>query len=147
MEQNGLGQVRRGMTVVDTEGTEVGKVELLQAADPDATTPPEPEPRAGEAGAPMTTPPTMPGAAPGGVMGSIPGSGGLLNAGAAPPPAVEEPYVPPTEAERLRRLGYLKVDSKGIFARDVYVSADQIHDVTGDVVTLSVAKADLEKEN
>jgi hypothetical protein len=53
------------------------------------------------------------------------------------------PNLQPPFADRLLRIGYLKVDRKGLFARDVYVAAseiDQVEDdpVKGDKVVLSL---------
>jgi len=50
------------------------------------------------------------------------------------------PDVPRPFASRLLLTGYLKVDRKGLFARDAYVSATEIDAVEGDTVRLNVSK-------
>lgn len=50
----------------------------------------------------------------------------------------DEPHVPRELAEHLLRIGYVKVDRKGLFSRDVYVAADQLDRVEGGIVHLSV---------
>ena len=44
------------------------------------------------------------------------------------------PNVPPPFADRLLRIGYVKVDRKGLFARDVYAAASEIDRVENDPV-------------
>jgi len=51
---------------------------------------------------------------------------------------VEKPQLPPPLAERLLRTGFLKVDRKGLFRRDVYAGADQIAKVDNGTVHLAV---------
>jgi hypothetical protein len=46
----------------------------------------------------------------------------------------KKPAVAPPFADRLVRIGYLKVDRKGLFARDVYVAATEIDHVEEDAV-------------
>jgi hypothetical protein len=50
------------------------------------------------------------------------------------------PDVPSPFAARLLLTGYLKVDRKGIFARDAYVSATEIDRVEDNTVHLNVSK-------
>jgi hypothetical protein len=52
----------------------------------------------------------------------------------------DEPHVSRELAEHLLRIGYVKVDRKGLclFSRDVYVAADQLDRVEGGIVHLSV---------
>jgi hypothetical protein len=50
------------------------------------------------------------------------------------------PDLPRELAERLLRTGYLRVDRKGFFAKDAYVSATDIDRVEGDTVYLDVDK-------
>ncbi|MCL3862461.1 hypothetical protein [Actinotalea sp. K2] len=48
---------------------------------------------------------------------------------------------PPAGArERLLRVGYLRINAKGLFAGDRWAAGDEITDVTDDVVHLSVTK-------
>jgi hypothetical protein len=50
------------------------------------------------------------------------------------------PDVPQPFAARLLRTGYLKVDRKGLFARDAYVSATEVDEVEDNTVRLNVSK-------
>jgi hypothetical protein len=50
------------------------------------------------------------------------------------------PKLPRELAERLLRTGYLRVDRRGFFAKDAYVSATDIDRVVGDTVHLDVDK-------
>ena len=51
--------------------------------------------------------------------------------------------MPPDEAARLVRLGFFKVDAKGIFAGDLYVAADEVATVREDTVYLTKTKDEL----
>jgi hypothetical protein len=51
---------------------------------------------------------------------------------------LDEPYLPAPFADRLLRIGFLKVDRKGLFTRNVYVAATEIDRVDDDTVVLSV---------
>lgn len=106
-------QVTEGMRVIDADGEEVGVVDIVRLSDPDAVTV----------------------QAPVGAAGSL---SDLLGE-----TAVEEPEVPADAAARLLRGGYLKVDGEEPFDVAVYVEADQIADVSDDVVQLSVGTDDL----
>lgn len=53
--------------------------------------------------------------------------------------------LPRHEAERLLRLGYIEVEHKGLFAGDVFVSAEEIESVEQDTVRLSVPADDLNR--
>lgn len=54
-----------------------------------------------------------------------------------------DPTLPDAEAARLLRLGYVRVDSSGLFSGDTYVGADQIAGVTDETVRLTVSKTSL----
>ena len=56
-----------------------------------------------------------------------------------------EDRVPEPLRERLRRHGFMRIDSTGLFAADRYVMSDQIADVSGDHVTLRVTRDELIK--
>ena len=84
-------KVLEGMPVRDSQGSEIGKVELVKM---------------GELGAVTTVGKDV----------------------------AEKPALPPPFADRLVRIGYLKVDRKGLFARDVYVAATEIDHVEEDAV-------------
>lgn len=113
-----IARVVPGMTVVDSTGAEVGKVELVKMGDPGAVT------------------------AEGQDLGENRGLVGAIGDSVWG----EEPKVPASVAARLVRLGYLKVDGKGLFDTDRYVASDEIAEVTEDTVTLSVPRDQLTKE-
>jgi hypothetical protein len=102
--------VRSGMRVVDSTGREIGTVERIMMGDPRGLTPKGQA--VGEAESFLDH-----------VVQSVSGP---------------EPDVPPALAARLVRLGYVKVDGKGLVDTDRYVAADEIADVREDVVHLSV---------
>jgi hypothetical protein len=54
-----------------------------------------------------------------------------------------EPRMPSELASQLVRVGFVKVDGKGILGRDVYVAAVQVKDVVDDVVHLGVSQTEL----
>jgi hypothetical protein len=58
---------------------------------------------------------------------------------------VAEDPVPEPLRERLRRHGFVKIDSSGLFAADRYVTPDQIAEVSGDRITLRVTRDELIK--
>ncbi|WP_460463897.1 hypothetical protein [Arthrobacter pigmenti] len=45
--------------------------------------------------------------------------------------------------ERLLRLGYIKIDSKGLFKADCYAGADRLARVEDDVVHLNIDSSEL----
>ncbi len=51
---------------------------------------------------------------------------------------LDEPHLPPPFADRLLRIGFIKVNRKGLFSRDVYVAATEIDRVNDDTVVLAV---------
>ncbi|TCO42465.1 hypothetical protein EV646_11387 [Kribbella antiqua] len=113
-------KVREDMRVVDQTGTELGRVELVKMGDADAVT------TAGQQGEHPE----------GGLVGVL---GRLIGGG--------EPDVPEPLAARLLRKGFVKVDSKGVLDRDIYVAADQIARVSGDDVHLNVSQQALIDEH
>lgn len=149
-----ISSVREGMSVVDSEGSEIGTIELVKIADPEATTAQgqqEPTETPGPPVGPGSPPPFgtsgVPGGVPGGAASGMPGVTGVPATPAAFPTGDNEPDLPAPLAERLLREGYVKIDSKGLFRRDLYVGANQIGQVDGDVVHLSVPRSDLAKES
>jgi hypothetical protein len=56
-----------------------------------------------------------------------------------------EDRVPEPIRERLRRHGFMRIDSAGLFAADRYVMPEQIAGVSGDRVTLRVTRDELIK--
>jgi hypothetical protein len=111
-----IAQVNPGMRVVDRAGEEVGEVVTVRTGDPNAVTAQEP--------------PTGHGV----LSGKVPHPDGHHHRRDGD----DEPDVPADLAARLLRVGYLTVDARGLFARDVYVSADEIARVRDDVVELAV---------
>jgi hypothetical protein len=59
---------------------------------------------------------------------------------------LNEPQLPRPFAERLLRVGFVKVDRKGLFASDAYVAPNEIERVDGETVHLSVRQDMLLKE-
>lgn len=114
MDMDAMREVREGMRVLDSAGEDVGTVDELKMGDPVAET--------GE-GQDI------------GTGSGLTGSGGrIFGTGESP--------VPRQQAERMSRLGYIKVDGKGLRS-DFYVAGDQIDRVTDDVVQLTVERAEL----
>ena len=112
--------VREGMTVVDSTGEKVGKVEGLKMGDPGAAT---------EAG------------------NELQDTGFLGNVAEAVFGDEREPDVPGPARARLLRSGYIKVDGGFLIETDRYVTPDMISSVDGDTVRLRVPKEQLVKES
>jgi hypothetical protein len=100
-------QVREGMHVVTPDGKKVGKVEDLKMGDPEAVTSDG-----------QTDPAT------GGLTGTV------INDFA------ETSGLPRHTAERLLRLGYVKVDRSGLFTGHAYLASDELDRVEGDTLWL-----------
>ena len=110
-------QVREGMHVVATDGKKIGKVEDLKMGDPEAVTSDG-----------QTDPET------GGLMGSV------INGFA------ESSNLPHHTAERLLRIGYVKVDRSGFLTGHAYFAADELDRVEGDTLWLmEIRHADQEE--
>lgn len=141
-----IGEIREGMDVRDLNGHKVGTVGLIRPGDreADTTQSQQPDTAAAEAAAVPAVAPVAP-AGPlgtaGGPMAAPAGIFALGQAGAA------EPDVPPSLAERLIRAGFIKVSTKGLFKRDVYVPADQISGVEADQVFIDLESDELIKES
>src|SRR6185312_16529810 len=112
-QQATISRITTGMSVIDSAGTEVGTVDLVQRGDPNAVT--------------VQTPTADPGSS----------LDELIEA-----TAVEEPDVPADLAARLLHTGYLKVSTDSPVGA-VYVPADRIAAVAEGRVRLSVGVADL----
>jgi hypothetical protein len=100
-------QVREGMHVVASDGKKIGKVEDLKMGDPEAVT------SDGQ---------------------TDPDTGGLVN-------TVIDGFavtskLPRHDAERLLRMGYVKVDRSGLLAGHAYFASDELDRVEGDTVWL-----------
>ncbi|SDQ63191.1 hypothetical protein [Quadrisphaera sp. DSM 44207] len=104
-----MDQVRVGMRVIDSTGADVGTVDDLKAGDPEALT------SAGQ---------------------EVDPGGGLLEDVARA--FGSGPRVHPQAAERMLRVGYVRVDRSGVLSGHGYVEADRIRAVEGDAVHLSV---------
>ncbi|OZM77208.1 hypothetical protein [Pseudonocardia sp. MH-G8] len=111
--EDALADVHEGMRVVDSAGADVGTVELVKVGDPEAVT-----------GQGQST--------PGGLVEDLQEAFGG-----------GEPQVPAQFAAQLMRVGFVKVDGKGLLDRDTYVPADQVASVTAGAVHLTVPGADL----
>ena len=100
-------QVRDGMHVVGSDGKKVGKVEDFKEGDPDAVT------------------------ADGEMNPETDGvTDGPIDAFAS------EANLHSHEAERLLRIGYVKIDRKGFFAGHAYLGSDELDRVEGDTLWL-----------
>jgi hypothetical protein len=115
-------RITEGMTVVDLAGETVGKVEYVQFGDPQAVT---------TEGNDLERP-----------GGGVIGEAAMAVFGDEREPDVDEPL-----RTQLLRYGFIKVDGPGLFSKDRYVRADLIGNVSDDVVTLKVGKADLPRED
>ncbi|GGM20543.1 MULTISPECIES: hypothetical protein [Micromonospora] len=117
-QQATISRVTTGMRVIDSTGTEIGTVDLVQRGDPNAVTV-------------QGTPNADPGSSLDELIEST---------------TVEEPDVPADLAARLLHSGYLKVSTDLVPTGAVYVLADRIATVTADGVRLAVPAADLPPE-
>lgn len=104
-------QVREGMLVVEPDGKKVGIVEDFKMGDPDAVT------------ADGQTDPETDGIR----MGPI---GEFAN----------ETKLPRHFAERLLRIGYVKIDRSGLLAGHTYIGSDELDRVEGDTLWLKAAE-------
>jgi hypothetical protein len=100
-------QVYEGMHVVAPDGKKVGKVGDLKMGDPEAVTSDG-----------QTDPET------GGLVG------GVIDEFA------RSSRLPRHAAERLLRVGYVKIDRSGLFAGHTYLASDELDRVEGDTLWL-----------
>jgi hypothetical protein len=117
--QGPIAQVHEGMDVVDASGDKIGTVEMVKMGDPQAPT----------IGAGADTYESM------------------TDRSATVFGWDKEPDLPPQLAAHLLRVGFIKIDSTGLFAKDRYVAADRIASVSTDAIRLTVNKDDLAKES
>ncbi len=151
-----LTNVAEGYRVVDANGDEIGKVREVRSGDAGAATTGGADDGYDE-GADQSTQSTVGVAAiPTGVGA---GTGGTAT-GAGIPAVIasdqvddqagvygdDEPNVDEPAYTRLRRMGFIKVDSKGWFTSDRYAGADQVDRVEGETVHLSATKDELISE-
>jgi hypothetical protein len=120
-------QVHTGMRVVDVQGHEIGTVTDVYLGDPEAATVPEPQDT---------------GVAYAGPAGAVPVTGvGTLGGGVFATGVGTD--LPDVERSRLLREGYLRIDLKGLFSGKRFASSEDIADVLGDAVHLTVDTAHL----
>jgi hypothetical protein len=110
-------QVREGMHVVASDGKKIGKVEALKMGDPEAVT------SDGQ---------------------TDPETGGLVNTVIDGFAATSN--LPRHTAERLLRIGYVKVDRSGLLTGHAYFASDELDRVEGDTLWLvEIRHADQEE--
>jgi hypothetical protein len=114
-----MSRVEEGMRVLDARGEEVGKVQLVHMGDPEAVT------LDGNRDRPTD------------LMGRV---------AEAVLPDEREPDVPEPLRTNLLRTGYVKIDGPGLRDTDRYASSEQVREVNGDTVRLSVARKQLPVE-
>lgn len=112
-----IAQVEVGMPVLDSENERIGSVSAMKMGDPEAVTPQGQQ-----------------------------GPHGLIE-GIAASFTGTEPDVPVQRAAQLLRTGYIKIDAKGFFTRDLYAGADEIDRVDDSEVRLSVPRGTLDPES
>ena len=105
-----ISAVREGMRVVDSSGEDVGTVAEVRMSDPGSVT----------------------------SQGQATDADGLLSSIADAIAGGDS--LPEHESERLTRLGYVRIDVRGLFAGDRYAAGDEIAGVTGESVQLSVER-------
>ena len=100
-------QVREGMHVVGPDGKKIGKVETMKMGDPEAVTADG-----------QTDPKT------GGLVGTVIGD------------FAATARLPRHSAERLLRIGYVRINRSGLFAGHAYLGSDELDRVEGDTLWL-----------
>ena len=119
-----LAMIKEGMTVVDVDGDDVGKVSHVQMADlNDADNTGAANRR--DTGLFDLTPDNARDDDVGILEGFL-GGGDRIT-------------------ERMERSGYVRIDASGIFTGDKYVEPHQVASVEGDTVRLTIDKDDIEK--
>jgi hypothetical protein len=127
-EPHPIEQVRTGMHGIDADGTEIGTVKDVVMGDPEADTVAEaPEPSGTAFAGPG-------GAVP--VAASVGTLGGILGDDLGKD-------LPEVERSRLLRSGYVRINLKGLFSGHRFAAADDIADVSDDVVHLAVDEGHL----
>ena len=117
-----LRSIAEGMKVFDRERHEIGKVEYVQFGDDNPATPEV------EAAAPNTLDDRR---------------STLVDAIAD---AFGDDDLPEEIREKLLMQGFVRIDAKGLFAADRYVTPEQIASVSGDGLMLNVSKDELVKQ-
>ena len=114
-----LADIREGMQVIDAAGEEIGKVEIVKMGDPSAAT----------------------------VGADADRDGGLIQDFAEAFGFEAEPELPAALRARLMRIGFVKVDAKGLFESSRYITPDKIAGVSADTVRLNVRKEQMAEEH
>lgn len=140
VEDGPITQVREGMRVLDAQGDEIGKVDYVRMGDPAAASAPGEEMAAGADVVDAAVPALGAVGATGGsgAAGALTGVGDSLFGGG--------PDLPESLREDLLRVGFIRIDGKGWIDTDRFARADQIADVSGDTVRLSVGKDALSED-
>ena len=112
-DMDAMRQVREGMRVVGPDGKKVGTVEDFKMGDPDAVT--------AEGQALSET--SVARVAPGGLIAEF----------------INKAELPRHLAERLLRIGYVKIDRSGFLAGHAYLGADELDRVEDDTLWLKTA--------
>lgn len=122
---NPLRKVREGMKVYDSDDKEIGTVERVYLG--------EVSPRADERGeGPATA--RYPNQSENDLVQDL-------------AKAFDNDQVPDELRARLQRMGFIRLDAKGLFAADRYILPDQIARVSGDKVILNTTKDRLIKRS
>ena len=121
-----LESVREGMTVVDAEGRELGKVARVFPGYPDAISTNEDELSSGLVGL---------------IVVPLENTGGTTSSGAAIPLSVAnriltDPEVPDELRLELLRGGFIELDAPGVRGPARFIHGDQIAEASGDAVRL-----------
>jgi hypothetical protein len=115
--------IHTGMTVLDIDRKEIGKIEDFKFSENE----------------------DQPGVTPADIDGTDRQQDDSLIADVARAFAPDD--LPQTLRDRLLTEGYIRLDTKGLFAADRYILPDQIVSSTGDELMLNVRKDDLMKRH
>lgn len=115
-EHQPIEAVADGMDVVDATGERIGTVALIEMGDPGAAT---------------------------SEGNRLQDQGILSDLGIALVGDVREPDVDSGARPLLLRVGFVKIDVRGLFARDLYARGDQVAAVEGKTVHLSATRDEL----
>ena len=144
-ENQPAGQIHKGMAVYDVNNEYVGKVELVHPGLERAAT------QVGNL-VPNDVPPAdVPEVLPGTVIASnFTGDERPQAVGEETPAGIvadlfAPDQLPPEVLERLQQHGFLRIEGRGLFARDRYVMLEQVAAVTADRVLLRVPREGLIK--
>lgn len=111
--QGPIARAHEGMRVVDAAGTNIGQVQEVSMGDPQSVT------SAGQGSS---------------ERGVIAAAVHIFDGG---------DQLSPQAHERLARLGYVRIDTAGMFEGDRYAASDQLDDIVDGVLYLTVEKDQL----